>query len=98
MEQAPPGQAVERYTLPADMLFKAIGQTLVKDGLDSSASVLEMRGGRIAVDAQRRTSLAGVWAGGDCVAGGQDLTVVAVEDGKRAALAIDQHVRANAKT
>ena len=30
----------------------------------------------------------GVWAGGDCVAGGKDLTVAAVEDGKRAAESI----------
>ena len=34
------------------------------------------------------TSLPGVWAGGDCVAGGQDLTVSAVEDGKQAARSI----------
>ena len=32
---------------------------------------------------------AGVWAGGDCVARGQDLTVEAVEHGKRAAMSID---------
>jgi len=30
----------------------------------------------------------GIWAGGDCIAGGQDLTVAAVEDGKQAALSI----------
>ena len=30
----------------------------------------------------------GVWAGGDCVVGGQDLTVGAVEDGKQAARSI----------
>ena len=41
--------------------------------------------GRIEVDPERRTSLKGVWAGGDCVAGGKDLTVAAVEDGKVAA-------------
>ena len=32
----------------------------------------------------------GVWAGGDCVAGGHDLTVVAVEDGKLAAESINR--------
>ena len=42
------------------------------------------------MDAERRTSVPGVWAGGDCVAGGRDLTVVAVEDGKQAALSIDR--------
>ena len=45
--------------------------------------------GCIAVDDGRHTSLEGVWAGGDCVAGGPDLTVAAVEDGKQAALSID---------
>ena len=52
--------------------------------------MLDLASGRIAVDAERRTSLAGVWAGGDCAAGGRDLTVVAVEDGKQAALSINR--------
>jgi len=88
----------DKFIIAADMVFKAIGQMLINDGLDGNADVLELRGGRIAVDAQRRTSIPGVWAGGDCVAGGQDLTVVAVEDGKRAALSIDRHLRAVSKT
>jgi len=46
--------------------------------------------GRIKVDAERRTSMIGVWAGGDCAAGGRDLTVVAVEDGKIAAESINR--------
>jgi glutamate synthase (NADPH/NADH) small chain len=79
----------DRFTLPADMLFKAIGQTFGPSALDGSADVLELGRGRIAVDAQRRTSLADVWAGGDCVLGGEDLTVVSVQDGKIAARAID---------
>jgi glutamate synthase (NADPH/NADH) small chain len=45
------------------------------------------------VDEERRTSLPGVWAGGDCVAAGEDLTVVAVEDGKQAALSIDRALK-----
>jgi glutamate synthase (NADPH/NADH) small chain len=56
--------------------------------------VLELSSGRIAIDAERRTSLPGVWAGGDCALGGRDLTVVAVEDGKQAALSIDRALRA----
>ena len=87
----------ERYTLAADMVFKAIGQTLVADPyVEGRKQVLEMRAGRIRVDAQRRCSLVGVWAGGDCVAGGQDLTVAAVEDGKQAALSIDAWLQAAA--
>jgi len=88
----------DKFIVAADMVFKAIGQMLIKDALDGNADVLEMKSGRIAVDAERRTSIPGVWAGGDCVAGGQDLTVVAVEDGKRAALSIDRHLRAVSKT
>jgi dihydropyrimidine dehydrogenase (NAD+) subunit PreT len=87
----------DRFSVTADMVFKAIGQVLIKDGLDGNADVLEMKTGRIAVDAERRTSIPGIWAGGDCVAGGQDLTVVAVEDGKRAAFSIDRHLRSGSK-
>ena len=71
------------------MVLTAIGQVLVPTAF-GGADVLALAGGRIVVDAERRTSLAGVWAGGDCVAGGQDLTVAAVEDGKQAALSIDR--------
>jgi glutamate synthase (NADPH/NADH) small chain len=80
----------ETFTLHADQLFKAIGQLFVPQDIADSSDVLDLEGGRIAVDAERRTSLAGVWAGGDCAAGGRDLTVVAVEDGKQAALSINR--------
>ena len=80
----------ERLTLACDQVFKAIGQKL-DDVQDLPA--LALKDGRIRVDGERRTSLAGVWAGGDCVAGGDDLTVVAVEDGKQAALSIDRTLR-----
>lgn len=83
----------ETYTLPSDIVFKAIGQAFVADGLK-----LEMKGGRIAVDAHGQTSVPGIWAGGDCVAGGLDLTVAAVEDGKVAANAIDRALRAGNAT
>jgi dihydropyrimidine dehydrogenase (NAD+) subunit PreT len=78
----------ERLTLACDQVFKAIGQKL------DDAPALALQDGRIKVDGERRTSLAGIWAGGDCVAGGEDLTVVAVEDGKQAALSIDRALRA----
>ena len=71
----------ETFDLPADMIFKAIGQTYI-DVLDGA---LELDAGRIRVDSLRRTSVTGVWAGGDCAAGGKDLTVAAVDDGRRAA-------------
>ncbi|MEP1932443.1 MAG: NAD(P)-dependent oxidoreductase [Roseibium sp.] len=76
----------EVVTLPADMVFKAVGQTLIEADLGGG---LTLEKGRIVVDANRKTSLSDVWAGGDCVAGGEDLTVAAVEDGKVAAEAIN---------
>lgn len=72
----------EYLTLNADMVFKAVGQTLVREDLDAA---ITLEKGRIVVDAERRTNLGDVWAGGDCVLGGEDLTVAAVEDGKIAA-------------
>jgi len=85
----------EKFTLDADMVFKAIGQALVPDPLVAGGKqVLDMRDGRIEARDDGQTSLPGVWAGGDCVAGGPDLTVAAVEDGKRAAASIDNWLRA----
>lgn len=82
------GASGERFTVDADMVLKAIGQTLVPDGVE--AALLTADGTRIAVDADGRTALPDVWAGGDCAAtGGIDLTVQAVQDGKRAAASID---------
>jgi len=76
----------DTFTLPADMVLKAIGQTLVQ--ADLGAATLRLTQGRIAVDAQGRTSLPLVWAGGDCTHGGKNLTVEAVEHGKIAAEAM----------
>ena len=74
----------ETFDIAADTIFKAIGQTYV----DATGGGLKLEGGRIAVDGERRTSVAGIWAGGDCAAGGKDLTVAAVDDGRRAAESI----------
>ena len=46
---------------------------------------LKLDGGKIAVTGAGRTSVAKVWAGGDCAAGGEDLTVTAVAEGRDAA-------------
>ena len=81
----------ETFTLDADVVFKAIGQQL-RDGVLEDGSI-RMQAGKIVVDEDQATSLAGVWAGGDCVVGGDDLTVTAVQHGKVAAIAIDHHLR-----
>ncbi|RMD63497.1 MAG: NAD(P)-dependent oxidoreductase [Alphaproteobacteria bacterium] len=84
----------DTFRLFADQVFKAIGQKLVPDPLiEDARETLEIAGGRIVVNAERQTSLPDVWAGGDCIEG-RDLTVVAVEDGKVAAHAIDRALRA----
>jgi glutamate synthase (NADPH/NADH) small chain len=79
----------ESFDLPADMIFKAIGQSYV----DVAGGKLELEAGRIKVDSLKRTSLPGIWAGGDCVAGGKDLTVASVDDGRRAAESIHQFLK-----
>ena len=83
--------AGEELTVEADMVLKAIGQRL-EAGLPSECG-LAQRDGRIVVDESGRTSVANVWAGGDCVADGEDLTVYAVAHGLRAAHDIDTQLR-----
>jgi len=80
------------FTIVADQVFKAIGQTFDETPL-STGEAPNISGGRIEADADGRTSLAGVYAGGDCVHG-DDLTVAAVADGNAAAAAIDADLSA----
>lgn len=82
----------ETVTIQADQVFKAIGQTPDAGPLAGVSITLEK--GRISVDENRRTSHQKIWAGGDCVAGGEDLTVVSVEDGKIAAESIHKALMA----
>jgi dihydropyrimidine dehydrogenase (NAD+) subunit PreT len=73
-------------TFDADTVLKAIGQKLGNPVL--AAADFAMEGGRLKTDAMGATNVPGVWAGGDCRAGGLDLTVEAVEHGKQSANAI----------
>jgi glutamate synthase (NADPH/NADH) small chain len=79
----------DRINLDADIVFKAIGQNMDSNGLESLAT----ESGRFVVDIHQKTSLDKVWAGGDCVVGGDDLTVSAVQHGKIAAISIDDYLR-----
>ncbi len=83
------GQSV---TMPADVVFKAIGQRLADQQLARELEGIDIEYARIIVDENQATTLPGVWAGGDCVAGGEDLTVSAVQNGKIAAHAIDRYL------
>lgn len=72
--------------VPADQVLKAIGQTLDGDDLPT------LERGKIAVTEAGRTSVEGIWAGGDCATGGDDLTVTAVAEGRDAAMDIHAHL------
>jgi glutamate synthase (NADPH/NADH) small chain len=79
----------EPLTLEADVVFKAIGQKLDDSTLAGGPAI---ENGKIVTDEQQKTSLDDVWAGGDAVTGGDDLTVSAVQHGKVAAIAIDRYL------
>ncbi|MCE8532157.1 NAD(P)-dependent oxidoreductase [Ruegeria pomeroyi] len=79
----------ETIRLAADQVFKAIGQTL-----QGAPEGLELDGRKIKVDGSGRTSVPGVWAGGDCASGGEDLTVTAVAEGRDAAMDIHAQLSA----
>jgi len=87
----------EIVRLAADQVFKAIGQAFEPASLNGSGPGIAMEGGRIVVDDQGRTSLAKVWAGGDCILGGEDLTVSAVAQGRDAAESIHRALTANGR-
>ncbi len=81
-EEGPEGleRSSETFRLKADQVFKAIGQRLAGAPED-----VHLEGGKIEVNGPGRTSRDGVWAGGDCATGGDDLTVTAVAEGRDAA-------------
>ncbi len=79
----------ESIKTKCDQLFKAIGQTMDT----GSFGGIETASGKIKTGDNMQTSLSGVFAGGDCSGVGEDLTVEAVEQGKQAAIAIDNHLK-----
>ena len=56
-----------RSRSPPTWCSRRSARAFVRRRLDGAAELVELEGGRIEVDDERRTSLAGVWAGGDCV-------------------------------
>lgn len=83
----------EIITIECEKVLCAIGQVFnAADGVNS----IELHHGRIQVDDDRRTSDEQVWAGGDCIDGGEDLTVAAVQDGKLAAESIHKELQGKA--
>ena len=80
----------EEFELEVDQVFKAIGQNI-----DSSLRDLKLKNGKIVIDEEGRTSITGLWAGGDCALGGEDLTVTAVAQGRDAAESINNSLMAD---
>ena len=76
--------------MEVDQVFKAIGQNI-----DSSLRDLKLENGKIVIDEEGRTSVNGIWAGGDCALGGEDLTVTAVAQGRDAAESINNYLMAD---
>lgn len=77
-------------TLKADHVLKAIGQTLSQEWTKS----FEVAKGKLVVNETFETTQKNIFAGGDCVGPGEDLTVTAVQQGKLAALAIHKKLGA----
>ncbi|MGB7286203.1 MAG: NAD(P)-dependent oxidoreductase, partial [Salaquimonas sp.] len=74
--------------LEADQIFTAIGQNMADVDLEGAKNTISLDNGRIKTDAEGKTSLKDVWAGGDCTNHGEDLTVTAVAQGRDAAMSI----------
>lgn len=87
----------DTFSIDADVIFKAVGQTILREVFGDLQTSLEQRQGKLLVDDTGKTSLDNVWAGGDCAFGRDDLTVSAVQDGKIAAIAIDAWLRGQGK-
>ncbi|MCC6678301.1 MAG: FAD-dependent oxidoreductase [Phycisphaerales bacterium] len=86
--------AGSEFIIGADTVIKAIGQKPRKELLELFG--VEMKGSVVRVDEDLRTSVPGVFAGGDCINGGSTV-VEAVRDGRNAARAIDRALSGRAR-
>ncbi|MFL2813054.1 MAG: NAD(P)-dependent oxidoreductase [Paracoccaceae bacterium] len=77
----------QTFSIEADQIFCAIGQKF-----SNLLDVFQSKKGKIMIDSDCKTSVANVWAGGDCVDKGEDLTVSAVAQGRDAAQAIHKSI------
>ena len=77
----------QTFSIEADQIFCAIGQKF-----NNLLDVFKSHKGKIMIDENCKTSVENVWAGGDCVDKGEDLTVSAVAQGRNAAQAIHKSI------
>lgn len=88
----------DTWSINADVIFKAVGQNIPPEMLGDSLEKPQLEFGKMKVDEFGKTSLAKIWAGGDCASGHDDLTVSAVQDGKIAAIDIDRWLSSTGDT
>ncbi len=79
------------YRIPVDTVVMAIGQS-PNPTLQQSSPQLVTKRGKIVVDDSGKTTMDRVYAGGDVVRGGSTV-ILAMQDGRRAAQAIDETLR-----
>lgn len=85
----------EPYSVPADLVAVAAGQSRLEELLDSIPGGIRRSGGRVEVEPDTgRTSNPRYWAGGDLANGGAEVVNAAAE-GKRAARAIHATLAGN---
>ena len=80
------------FIIPAELVITAIGQ---KPNTVIQSAIPEIKYGKIGnlrVDDHGRTSIPGVWSGGDTARGGATV-ILAMGDGKTAARTIDQYLK-----
>jgi glutamate synthase (NADPH/NADH) small chain len=82
------------FVVEADTVVKAIGQKPHTEFFSSLG--VEMKGSVVTIDADMRTTVPRIFAGGDCINGGSTV-VQAVRDGKKAAKAIDRELAGTAR-
>lgn len=80
------------YVLDVDYVLRATGQSKLTDFLAKFEGLELDSKGCVIANEEGRTSLKGVWTGGDCVSGGKEV-VNAVAEGKRAARDIDAQLK-----
>jgi len=87
------------FRIDADQALLAVGQRLDATPVQGNdGPQLALRDGRIVVDGDYRSTLVGVWAGGDAVGGKLDLTVQSVAAGRDAARSIHAQLSAGASS
>jgi len=79
------------YRIPADTVVAAIGQG-PNPTLQRATPQLVTKRDKVVIDTKAKTSIDGVYAGGDVVRGGSTV-ILAMEDGRKAAQAIDEALR-----